>query len=298
MTINFDALLIGDSLKKWQHDQKNPEVRLKGLYMELADGNVVTRGKKEVNGKETEAGVFWNGRLIIPSTLIHPSASIRLEAIRCIVDRSGNRKEGEFYNDKLIRGSIIYPDTSTFSGIFDEQERLVEGIITPYRPYYELSYHGKFTYGQIRGKPVTQCNGTKIHTVSKYREEGTFLIGMAPEIVTRKDSQGRIITGRIEFADYWVKGVLTHSPKGNNILCEGYKAGPNLSYMATGVFINGTPLKGVIVYSGNIEENVEDQIKGNEELLEDFMAQDEMQDYHAFCEKQRSIPPFRLQLDE
>jgi hypothetical protein len=277
MTANLDTFIksVDDCIKKMQYFEEHPEVQISGRSLPRMDGNTVIHGKKKVNDVVVETGVYWNGRLIIPSSLIPEGSYVPLENIGSVTDEKGFRWEGEFYDKKLVRGTL-----------------------TPNQPHYPYSYHGRFDHKTVKGKIISQCVGVKTYAISGYREEDTFYFGLQTETVTKTDQLGRVISGRLMIKGDRFDGVFTYSPQGTNILCEGIKTGPEGKYKAPGVFINGIQLKGILIHTKDPEEAVPDQIKGNEDMLKNFMAQDLIHNFRKFCRKQRAIPPFRLFLEE
>lgn len=288
MTSKFDALL--------PRVTKTPHVLITGRNYRHPDGNFVTDGEKRVNNVVTERGIFCNEHLVLPASMIPKDAYVKLEAVRSF-KKAGIRKKGEFCNEKLIRGTIICPN-SIHIGLFGESERIKEGLIIQKFPFATYTFEGRFIHGTLRKKPIIQCNGTITYAVSKFQEKGTFIMDGYQAPQPKTDALGRTIAGRISFPEYHLEGVISYSPNGTNILCEGKKTEKDLTYEASGVFVNGTQLKGVILYKDTHEKTLEDQIKDNEDLLDKFMTQDSCNDFHVYCAQQRAIPPFRLYLDQ
>lgn len=277
MTANLNTFResVDDCINKMQYLEENPSVKIVGRGLPRMDGNTVIQGRKLVNGVVVETGVYWNKRLVIPSSLIPEGAYVPLENIRSVTDQKCFRWEGEFYDEKLVRGTL-----------------------TPNQPHFPHAYQGHFDHRTIKGEIISRCQGTKIYAISGYREEGPFYFGMQTETVTKTDQLGRVISGRLTIKEERFDGVFTYSPRGTNILCEGIKTGPDGKYKAPGVFINGTQLKGILLTTKGTQEIIPDQIQGNEDMLKDFMSQDFIHNFRKYCRTERAIPPFRLQLDE
>lgn len=270
MTVNFDHLIASIKFRL-----ENPIVTIEGRQLPDVQGNTITQGAKKVNDIVVESGVYWNKRLVIPSSLIPEGYYVPLENIRSVTDQKGFRWEGEFYDEKLVRGTL-----------------------TPNQPHFPHAYQGYFDHKVVKGEIVTRCRGTKIYAISGYREEDTFYFGLRTDTATKTDQLGRVISGRLMIKGERFDGVFTYSPQGTNILCEGIKTGPEGKYKAPGVFINGIQLKGILIHTKDPEEVVPDQIQGNEDMLKDFMLQDIIHNFRKYCRKERAIPPFRLQLDD
>lgn len=277
MTINFDSVLYEDSLKYLEPDLK-PQFEGKRYLNE--DGEIISFGTQTNPFKTSkEEGVFWNGRLVIPSTMMPKERKIEKSAIHCLTDLKGIRREGEFHQNKLKLGSIIHPSGQIISGRFDESERLIEGEMIQNQFHVRYTLKGIFAHGFIREKLVTRCQGTKTYAVSKYQETGLFENGVKlPSDSEEIIENGRIVKGRIIYQDYRLDGIFSYD--GENTICEGVKTGFDKVYKATGVFINGVQKSGIIQY-GN----------GNEEMIDDQETEVDSQEFEL-------EPTFRLILNE
>lgn len=277
MTINYEYLLYQNGLK---HLKPNLNPQFEGKRYLNEDGEIISIGTQTDPFKiNKEEGVFWNGRLIIPSSMMPNDRKIEKSAIRCLTDPEGVRREGEFDQSKLRLGSIIHPSGQVISGRFDASERLIEGEMIQNQYHVRYTLKGLFTY-QIRNeKLVTRCQGTKTYAVSKYQEKGLFENGVKwPSESAEIRENGRIVKGRIFYTDYRLDGIFSY--QGEKTICEGVKTGLNTLYKATGVFINGQQKSGIIHYAD-----------GKEELIDD-------QETEVDSEEFELIPSFRLILNE
>lgn len=293
MTVNFEAY-FAPSLKRLEENlRKSSEPILRGEHYQDDDENIITRGKKITeNSRLEERGVFWNGRLIIPSSMIPNGRNVRLDAVRCFTDQKGIRREGEVYEGRLLCGTLIHPTGQTLSGVFNENERLIEGEIVQNQLFVRYTLKGLFFHKIINNELITRCQGTKTYSVSKYEENGLFENGVnidpEPPEESRTDEFGvirkgafkddKLVKGRISYPDYRLDGVFSYDS--DHTICEGVKTGPKGSYKATGVFCNGVQKTGIIQFKDGREEIIDEQ--STEEDL-DYLQPE---------------VPFRLFLDE